>query len=168
MVSALSVAQYFLSFTDEGREETFTHLKLQKLLYYAQGYFLATQNRPLFPETIEAWDNGPVVPEVYQHYKKHKGQPLPYEACQEAPHRLLKDFLDSVLESHNIYSAAVLRNMTHAEEPWIEAFNKARNTPLNLDTMQRFFRQRWLEESGYTEEDFKPTSKEFMDLWHSI
>jgi uncharacterized phage-associated protein len=168
MISALSVAQYFLSFTDEEREEAFTHLKLQKLLYYAQGYFLATQKRPLFSETLQAWTHGPVVPEVYHIYKDYKNQPLPYTPCQEDFPELLRDFLNSVLETHGIYSAAVLRTMTHQEEPWIEAFNQGKSTPLNLTTMERFFRKKWLQESQCTEEDFKPTSQAFLDLWASI
>ncbi len=168
MISALSVAQYFLSFTDEEREEAFTHLKLQKLLYYAQGYFLATQKRPLFSETLQAWTHGPVVPEVYHIYKDYKNQPLPYTPCQEDFPELLRDFLNSVLETHGIYSAAVLRTMTHQEEPWIEAFNHGKSTPLYLITMERFFRKRWLQESQCTEEDCKPTSQAFLDLWASI
>lgn len=35
--------------------------KLHKLLYYCQGHHLATFGRPLFNETISAWDMGPVV-----------------------------------------------------------------------------------------------------------
>lgn len=40
-------------------------LELQKLLYYAQAWHLAWEGVPLFPETIRAWDRGPVVGEVW-------------------------------------------------------------------------------------------------------
>src|SRR3954454_3562950 len=33
--------------------------KLHKLLYYCQGHHLATFGRPLFDETVSAWDMGP-------------------------------------------------------------------------------------------------------------
>ena len=36
-------------------------VKLHKLLYYAQGWHLARTGRPLFPEAVEAWTDGPVV-----------------------------------------------------------------------------------------------------------
>ena len=41
-------------------------LRLQKLLYYCQGWSLALLGRPLFRQPIEAWMNGPVVKDVYQ------------------------------------------------------------------------------------------------------
>jgi uncharacterized phage-associated protein len=51
--------------------------KLQKLLYYAQGYALALLGRPLFRDRIEAWDHGPVVPGVWQAHTQHQARPLP-------------------------------------------------------------------------------------------
>ena len=37
-----------------GLQVGFTHMKIQKLLYYAQGIIVAAERRPLFPETIYA------------------------------------------------------------------------------------------------------------------
>ena len=49
--------------TEDG--DYISNLKLQKLLYYSQGCFLALRDEPLFDSPIEAWTYGPVVPEVY-------------------------------------------------------------------------------------------------------
>ena len=68
MIPATEVARYFLSLTDEDAGELISNLKLQKLLYYAQGFHLAIFGGPLFPESIEAWQHGPVVPEVYRYF----------------------------------------------------------------------------------------------------
>lgn len=38
-------------------------MKLQKLCYYAQGYALA-EGFELFPEDLQAWQHGPVIPEL--------------------------------------------------------------------------------------------------------
>ena len=46
-------------------------MKLQKLIYYSQAWSLVWDDEPLFPERIEAWINGPVVPELYE---RHKGE----------------------------------------------------------------------------------------------
>lgn len=43
-----------------------SHMKLQKLCYYSQAWHLAWEGVPLFPERIEAWANGPVVPVLYE------------------------------------------------------------------------------------------------------
>ncbi|MCI8513016.1 MAG: DUF4065 domain-containing protein [Lachnospiraceae bacterium] len=51
------------------RWQDIANLKLQKLLYYAQGCFLAVAGAPLFLEDILAWQHGPVVEPVYYQYK---------------------------------------------------------------------------------------------------
>jgi len=44
-------------------------LKLQKLIYFAHGWHLAHKDTPLINETFQAWDYGPVVPELYESTK---------------------------------------------------------------------------------------------------
>ena len=41
--------------------ELLTNMKLQKMLYYEQGFHLACFGTPLFNEDIEAWQYGHVV-----------------------------------------------------------------------------------------------------------
>jgi uncharacterized phage-associated protein len=66
MPSANDVAKYILEQKDE--MDTW---KLQKLVYYSQAWHLVWDSEPLFEERIEAWANGPVVPELY---KVHRGK----------------------------------------------------------------------------------------------
>lgn len=56
--TAIEVARYFLALQDEDAGEGISNLKLQKLLYYAQGIYLAMEGKSLFPERIEAWTYG--------------------------------------------------------------------------------------------------------------
>ena len=79
MMPAHDVAKYFVSLVDEEAGDSISNLKLQKLLYYAQGAHLALRDEPLFGEPIEAWTHGPVVPSVYRQYKQHGGEPIPVE-----------------------------------------------------------------------------------------
>ena len=51
-----------------------SNMKLQKMLYYQQGFHLAYYGTPLFDEEIEAWMYGPVVPCVYEHFKNYGRQ----------------------------------------------------------------------------------------------
>ena len=69
MSTVRDVADYMLQRADEDSMRV-THLKLQKLCYYAQGYSLALLSRPMFEEPIEAWEHGPVVRELYDTYKR--------------------------------------------------------------------------------------------------
>lgn len=64
MYSAIDVARYIILYCKE-KEYPISNLKLQKLLYSVQAQFLITKRDPAFLEEIEAWDFGPVVPEVF-------------------------------------------------------------------------------------------------------
>lgn len=48
------IADFFLKIVDRESESTITPLKLQKILYYAQGYYLAINDNELFSEEFEA------------------------------------------------------------------------------------------------------------------
>lgn len=66
MYSALSIAKYTIDkCTIE--KKPISNLQLQKILYYIQREFLQ-QGVIAFSENIEAWQFGPVVPEVYKQY----------------------------------------------------------------------------------------------------
>jgi uncharacterized phage-associated protein len=68
MLSCYDVAQYFLAKAGEDAGDLISNLKLQKLVYYAQGFALVLLKKPLFPQCIEAWIHGPVVPALYHAY----------------------------------------------------------------------------------------------------
>ncbi len=60
---ALDIANKLLSHAaNSGEGELMSNMKLQKMLYYQQGFHIAYFNTPLFDEDIEAWMYGPVVP----------------------------------------------------------------------------------------------------------
>lgn len=138
MASARDVAKYFLSFSDEETGDLISNLKLQKLIYYAQGFHLALFNSPLFDEPIEAWQHGPVVPDVYHAYKEYGGQGIPTPTGSDFSCFTdeQKDVLDEVYAVYGQFSAWKLRNMTHEEAPW-------RDTPANMvitpERMKAFF-----------------------------
>jgi uncharacterized phage-associated protein len=122
MLSCFDVAEYFLAKRDSEAGDTISNMKLQKLLYYAQGFHLALHNEPLFDEPIVAWVHGPVVPALYHKYKEFGADNLPtvgdIDWDKYAPSRGL---LDEVHEVFGQFSAWKLRNMTHDEKPWKDA-----------------------------------------------
>src|SRR4051812_7192136 len=77
MTTAIDAAKYLLTLDDQDAGDLTSNLKLQKLLYYAQGVNLALRDAPLFDDKIEAWQHGPVSPPVYHEYKSHGGDPIP-------------------------------------------------------------------------------------------
>ena len=99
--------------------EYITNLKLQKLLYYAQGYFLAKRDDPLFQEDFLAWEHGPVVKKIYDKYKVNGASGIVYEKDFDVEmNEETEEILEEVYEEYGQYTAWKLRNMTHEEEPW--------------------------------------------------
>ncbi|MGA0540298.1 Panacea domain-containing protein, partial [Neotabrizicola sp. VNH66] len=66
---ARQVANWFVTSAQrEGR--TLSIMSLLKLTYIAHGWHLETQNEPLFGNRIEAWQYGPVIPDVYNDFRR--------------------------------------------------------------------------------------------------
>lgn len=67
MYRALDLAKYIVTkCINDGKP--ISNLQLQKILYYIQQEFLNTHNRAAFSDEIQAWQFGPVVPNVYYHF----------------------------------------------------------------------------------------------------
>jgi uncharacterized phage-associated protein len=63
-----------------------TNLSLQKLLFFIQGFHYLNYDKLLFEEEIEAWNFGPVIPEIYHQFKKFGKNPITEErACYFEP-----------------------------------------------------------------------------------
>lgn len=96
-------------------------MKLQKLLYYCQAWHLVWEEKPLFPERIEAWANGPVVPAAYS---IHRGKfslsswPKGHAVSLTAKHQ---ETVKKVLAFYGKHTAQWLSDLTHRERPWLDA-----------------------------------------------
>lgn len=139
MYKALDIANKLIKVAadDEANGgEAMSSLKLQKLLYFEQGYHLAVFNTPLFDEDIEAWTYGPVVPCVYEHYKKFEPNALPIEGQVTELNHDEEVLFYEVFDLFREYSAIGLMNKTHQEGPW-------KQTPLRgvigKQAIQQFF-----------------------------
>lgn len=98
-----------------------TTMKLQKLVYYAQAWSLVWDERPLFKARIEAWASGPVVPILY---RMHRGQFKVDKWPEGDPSRLTeteRETIEAVLDFYGPKSSHWLSDLTHREQPWIDA-----------------------------------------------
>ncbi len=142
--SPKQIADWFLCSVDRASGSSITHLKLQKLVYYAQAWSLALFNRPLFEEDIEAWAFGPVVPSLFQRFKGRKWETL--EAPDTCPSFDTKteDLLKEILRVYGKYDAKYLERLTHREDPWLEARNglapeAASNNIIPKEKMKKYY-----------------------------
>lgn len=92
--------------------------RLNKLAYYIQAWSLVHRDRPAFQERIEAWKDGPVVRDLWIDLKHNSGgllrsaQPLSNEDAE---------IVDQVLIHYGRMTATELIDLTHAEDPWLQA-----------------------------------------------
>lgn len=144
MADVFNVANYFLYKSKPGTPLAITHLKLQKLVYYAQGWNLAINKKPLFQEEIRAWDHGPVVPELYNEYRSFSYFTIPTEKfCNKQNGKNIFGkselaVLDQVWEAYGEYDGKFLEELTHQEDPWLYT---RRNGKIEQKSMQTYFKK---------------------------
>lgn len=96
-------------------------MKLQKLVYYSQAWSLVWDDEPLFCERVEAWANGPVVPALYNsHQGEFKISHLP-EGNSSNLTQTQRETIDEVISFYGKHSSQWLSDLTHTEDPWIDA-----------------------------------------------
>ena len=96
-------------------------LKLQKLLYLAQGYSYAFYDRPLFKEEIEGWVHGPVVRNVYNMFSSYQYNCIDINYEVEELDKEAEDVLNYVINNFAKYDSKYLEKLSHEQEPWIMA-----------------------------------------------
>ena len=115
-INVFDVASYILSKTNE-----ITSMKLQKLVYYSQVWFLVFKEKVLFNENIEAWVRGPVVRELYE---INRGMLYVSSIINGDPTKLTKEqkeIIDKVIKVYGKLTGQELSDLTHSEAPWLDA-----------------------------------------------
>lgn len=141
----LDVCQYVIDYSNE-KEYGISNLKLQKILYFIQAYFLISQpSRCCFDDRIEAWDFGPVVPKAYRKYKQFGSSDIPtimdFEKTDsngciaDADKKLIKTVIDKFAD----YSATDLVSLTHNQSPWINAYIPHMNREITPEAIKEYF-----------------------------
>lgn len=124
--------------------EELTQMKAMKLLYYAQGVYLAVYNKPLFDDDIVAWKYGPAIQAVHNKYIGKRAitgtisdsDIADYEELQnDAP---VAGVLSAVESAYGDMSASELVKQTHTETPW-----KVTNQSgvISTDVIRSFFKE---------------------------
>ena len=135
-MSAILVGDYITALGG-GR---FTPMQVLKLAYISHGYMLAITGRPLFDDRIEAWDYGPVIPNLYHAIKIHGKAPIPHLYTCKTPvggaemvkrQREIGEILgpnkraiiEKTVETYGGYAGFQLSYITHMEgSPWKDVF----------------------------------------------
>jgi uncharacterized phage-associated protein len=132
-------ADYFVFLSRQKPENPISPLKLQKLLYFAQGWSYYWDNTALFPEEFEAWTYGPVNVEIYHRFKQYVSSPIPdREGSKPKMKDAEKETIDAVWLKYGEYSSSRLVELTHRQTPWREAFET--NSTISNESIERYFK----------------------------
>ncbi len=124
MASAIEVSRHIISLLRPEWGDLISNLRLQKLLYFSQGFHLALKGEPLFEDPIEAWDCGPVCPSAYNYFRKYGDGAIPFDEslpseCDKELTHLETETINEVYEVYGQYEGWALKNQTFLEEPWL-------------------------------------------------
>lgn len=136
------IAEYIIHI---GKE--ITPLALQKILYYAQGFYKTFFGEFLYQDDCEAWVHGPVYANIYEKYKIYGSSNIPINIEYDIEDILVKDekeLLDIIVKYFGYYNGKALEKMTHYESPWIEArrgisFDEKSNNVIDKKDIEEYF-----------------------------
>lgn len=155
---ARAVANRFIELGQEGDTE-FTQMQLQKLVYIAHGLNLALNNgEQLIREQVQAWDWGPVIPEIYDALKRYGATPVSAliheNEWRTDPDRrgpvVVSNFeeseqsiIRSVYNTYGKMSGAQLSALTHEEgSPWRQVYSRIkRGIVIPNDIIENHYRE---------------------------
>jgi len=122
--TALDVANYFLYLANINNQDL-TNKKLQKLVYYAQAWSLALNNKKLFDDKIEAWAHGPTVRKLFFKFSKRFGfEPIKAKVNQNIEKKFSDDDKEILHEVWRVYgncSEEYLERLVRNELPYKKA-----------------------------------------------
>lgn len=156
--NVLDICRHAINYSNES-DYGISNLKLQKVLYFIQAYFLTKKKEhdPCFDERIEAWDFGPVVPIAYHEYKQYGSGDIPtiesyimvdendiwnskrVEFDDTTIKNEDKVLIDKVIDKFADYSATDLVSLTHRQSPWIDAYVPYQNNEITNEAIKEYF-----------------------------
>ena len=155
----LDVCRHIINYSNE-HDYGISNLKLQKVLYFIQAYFLTKKkdHTPCFDEKIEAWDFGPVVPEAYLEYKQYGSGDIPtiesfimFDEDNVWNSKRVKfedttisdddkSLIDKVIDKFADYSATDLVSLTQKQSPWNDTYIPYQNKEITIGSIMKYFK----------------------------
>lgn len=146
MYDVLTVADAILKIA-KSRGKRLTPMQIVKLAYIAYGWYLALADKQLFNNRIEAWQYGPVIPDLYHATKSYGRRPIPFEDIGPEDDIELDAedhaFLSSVVDKYGHMDGIALSYMTHkAGTPWTQVYSPyVRGAEIPNDLIEAHYKQ---------------------------
>lgn len=121
-MKVIDIANVFIHLANSESEGSITNLKLNKLLYFAQGWSLALRDKALFNEDIQAWKFGPVIPLIYRSFNVCGSMPIQHTVGEYDESKIKSEDIELLLDvyrEYGKYTSVALVEFTHRPNtPW--------------------------------------------------
>lgn len=149
---AETIANAFLKIAEEDGY-SLTPMKLQKLLYFAQGHSLSLLDKSLIRDDCQCWPYGPVYPHVYTALRCYGTNTIEEPIVDESklerfdPNQISESdfsFLRSLWKRYGRFDAFYLSELTHIPDgPWAkvraQTDHKGRRPIIDKSLIRDFF-----------------------------
>lgn len=130
-----------------------TNLRLQKMLYIIQILYLGEKGVPLFKSNFEAWDYGPVAPEVYRQFKMFGDKPIEEWAFPKIENDCDKEqraFIKLISDALTKFPSSKLVALTHRPHTgWAENYQPGvTGLIISLKDMEKEYQDVWLKKNA--------------------
>ena len=146
-MKAITVAKLFLFWNKKFKDNPITNLKLQKLLYYAQGLSFIELKKELFSDNIIANIYCPDVPNVYNRFKHFKNSYIEYNINEDLYiekkfNKETLNFLKEFYEAYSIMPAFELSEQKVLFEPNKNTYlNKKKDKTIKKTLIKKYFEE---------------------------
>jgi uncharacterized phage-associated protein len=147
---AQAIANFFIKKSIEDKIEDLNIMKLIKTVFIAHGFYLASKDKPLINEYVQAWKYGPVIDSVYHEFKGLGSKSIKFLAAAEIGEDAdgnvfpksyyqisesedeIREFLERIWELCKNQSGIELSNWTHKEgSPWRQVWDSKDRVKIN-------------------------------------
>lgn len=127
-----------------GHGDLITNLKLQRILYYVQAWYLALHDKNLFNDEFEAWAHGPVQPVVFAKFAPYEHGPLSHAGDRWKIPKAISRHIEDVMEVYGSMSSHELQRRAQHEDPFREARSglspdELSTAVISQESMRRFY-----------------------------
>lgn len=140
---AMDIANLLIQMGNAMGDRHIDNLKLNKMLYFAQGHCLSKYGTPLFDEAIEAWEHGPVVAEVYHRYKNFGYERIDAPSYHIDQKSVDPSVLKILLDTYRIClncTGGDLEGISHViDGPWRSVYCEGMNNHISTKAMTDYF-----------------------------
>ena len=142
---AIDVANYVIGYANK-LNNSVTNQKLEKILYFIQGYGYSKLDKQLIDADFEAWTYGPVIRDIYIEFSRYGSLLITdfYKSNYENIYFDEEDklFLNEIIEELNKFSTNKLTFASMSKNsPWVMAYEKDKTNIIDKASIEKFFKK---------------------------